>query len=368
MKRVLLILVCNVFFIVALFSQDAVSENFNETESSTDQTVEQTAEQAIDQTVEQVAEQTVVPTVEINESTTEISNPIETEEQLEVEKKQFEAENSKRNEAIAKIIEQIVDAEYFLETKDDRTFKTSKTLYLANGLSKFEPFKTYRSGRWESYYVLNKASIKSGLEPVYSVDGETNPELWNVERKSSKTIPDINENANGFRRNEYQYDWHFTVSYIPGEDEIRIEEEKIKRRSQTDSGKAYLDLLGMDFKLIDGEGKNLLVKKTAENKSGTVTVDKNFKIFEITVEKKSMAHIYGFREGDILIVDSSDNNLSSKIIIDKEIFDLGRLGNDVVLDDLYGIFHDAKTAKKVSIQLRRPTKKGYEQKEITIKN
>ena len=351
MKRVLLILTCNVFFIVALFSQDAVTENFDTAESSTEPTVEQALEN-----------------VETEDSEKEIADSHEIEEQLEAEKKRLEAENKKRNDAIDKIIEQIVDAEYSLETKDDRTLKTSKTLYLANGLSQFEPFKTYRSGRWESYYVLNKASIKSGLTPVYSVDGETNPELWTVERKSSKVIPDINENANGFRRNEYQYDWHFTVSYIPGEDEIRIEEEKIKRRSQTVSGKAYLDLLGMDFKLIDGDGKNLLVKKTAENKSGIVTMDKDFRIFEITVGKKSMAHIYGFRDGDILLVDSSDKNLSSKIIIDTEIFDLGKLGNDVVLDDLYGIFHDAKTAKKVSIQLRRPTKKGYEQKEITIKN
>ena len=342
MKRVLLILTCNVFFIVALFSQDAVTENFDTAESSTEPTVEQALEND-----------------ETEDSEKEIADSHEIEEQLEAEKKRLEAENKKRNDAIDKIIEQIVDAEYSLETKDDRTLKTSKTLYLANGLSQFEPFKTYRSGRWESYYVLNKASIKSGLTPVYSVDGETNPELWTVERKSSKVIPDINENANGFRRNEYQYDWHFTVSYIPGEDEIRIEEEKIKRRSQTVSGKAYLDLLGMDFKLIDGDGKNLLVKKTAENKSGIVTMDKDFRIFEITVGKKSMAHIYGFRDGDILLVDSSDKNLSSKIIIDTEIFDLGKLGNDVVLDDLYGIFHDAKTAKKVSIQLRRPTKKGY---------
>ena len=356
MKRVLLILTCNVFFIVALFSQDAVTENFDTAESSTEPTVEQALENDESESVE------------TEDSEKEIADSHEIEEQLEAEKKRLEAENKKRNDAIDKIIEQIVDAEYSLETKDDRTLKTSKTLYLANGLSQFEPFKTYRSGRWESYYVLNKASIKSGLTPVYSVDGETNPELWTVERKSSKVIPDINENANGFRRNEYQYDWHFTVSYIPGEDEIRIEEEKIKRRSQTVSGKAYLDLLGMDFKLIDGDGKNLLVKKTAENKSGIVTMDKDFRIFEITVGKKSMAHIYGFRDGDILLVDSSDKNLSSKIIIDTEIFDLGKLGNDVVLDDLYGIFHDAKTAKKVSIQLRRPTKKGYEQKEITIKN
>ena len=356
MKRVLLILTCNVFFIVVLFSQDAVTENFDTAESSTEPTVEQALENDESESVE------------TEDSEKEIADSHEIEEQLEAEKKRLEAENKKRNDAIDKIIEQIVDAEYSLETKDDRTLKTSKTLYLANGLSQFEPFKTYRSGRWESYYVLNKASIKSGLTPVYSVDGETNPELWTVERKSSKVIPDINENANGFRRNEYQYDWHFTVSYIPGEDEIRIEEEKIKRRSQTVSGKAYLDLLGMDFKLIDGDGKNLLVKKTAENKSGIVTMDKDFRIFEITVGKKSMAHIYGFRDGDILLVDSSDKNLSSKIIIDTEIFDLGKLGNDVVLDDLYGIFHDAKTAKKVSIQLRRPTKKGYEQKEITIKN
>ncbi len=356
MKRVLLILTCNVFFIVALFSQDAVTENFDTAESSTEPTVEQALENDENESVE------------TEDSEKEIADSHEIEEQLEAEKKRLEAENKKRNDAIDKIIEQIVDAEYSLETKDDRTLKTSKTLYLANGLSQFEPFKTYRSGRWESYYVLNKASIKSGLTPVYSVDGETNPELWTVERKSSKVIPDINENANGFRRNEYQYDWHFTVSYIPGEDEIRIEEEKIKRRSQTVSGKAYLDLLGMDFKLIDGNGKNLLVKKTAENKSGIVTMDKDFRIFEITVGKKSMAHIYGFRDGDILLVNSSDKNLSSKIIIDTEIFDLGKLGNDVVLDDLYGIFHDAKAAKKVSIQLRRPTKKGYEQKEITIKN
>ncbi len=356
MKRVLLILTCNVFFIVALFSQDAVTENFDTAESSTEPTVEQALENDKSESVE------------TEDSEKEIADSHEIEEQLEAEKKRLEAENKKCNDAIDKIIEQIVDAEYSLETKDDRTLKTSKTLYLANGLSQFEPFKTYRSGRWESYYVLNKASIKSGLTPVYSVDGKTNPELWTVERKSSKVIPDINENANGFRRNEYQYDWHFTVSYIPGEDEIRTEEEKIKRRSQTVSGKAYLDLLGMDFKLIDGDGKNLLVKKTAENKSGIVTMDKDFRIFEITVGKKSMAHIYGFRDGDILLVDSSDKNLSSKIIIDTEIFDLGKLGNDVVLDDLYGIFHDAKTAKKVSIQLRRPTKKGYEQKEITIKN
>ena len=356
MKRVLLILTCNVFFIVALFSQDAVTENFDTAESSTEPTVEQALENDKSESVE------------TEDSEKEIADSHEIEEQLEAEKKRLEAENKKCNDAIDKIIEQIVDAEYSLETKDDRTLKTSKTLYLANGLSQFEPFKTYRSGRWESYYVLNKASIKSGLTPVYSVDGKTNPELWTVERKSSKVIPDINENANGFRRNEYQYDWHFTVSYIPGEDEIRTEEEKIKRRSQTVSGKAYLDLLGMDFKLIDGNGKNLLVKKTAENKSGIVTMDKDFRIFEITVGKKSMAHIYGFRDGDILLVDSSDKNLSSKIIIDTEIFDLGKLGNDVVLDDLYGIFHDAKTAKKVSIQLRRPTKKGYEQKEITIKN
>ena len=365
MKKVILCLACFLACSNCLFSQVAAEESEGTTEPALQETTDVFSD--TDNEADFISQADSAPADDSPEiETAEEPEPPAKLSDEELKKK--EEEKAKRDAIIDKIIEKIYNAKYSVETKNGIPVKTTETLYLANELSQYEPFKTFRSGRWESYYVLNKASIKYGLAPVYSVDGEYDPEKWPVEKKSNKMLPDINEENDGFRRNEYQYDWHFSVSHFLTEEEKKVEEERLELTQKAASGNEYLSLLGFSFKEVDKRGIVLFVKKSADNKDGAVEVSEDFKIFEITVEKKSLAGAFGLKTGDLLIVDNSGKGLSSKIIIDSKVFDLSTFGKTTSAAEICGIFEKAKTAKKIAIQIRRQKKNGYEQKEIIIRN
>ena len=208
-------------------------------------------------------------------------------------------------------------------------------------------------------YVLNKASVAHGYEPVYSVNKETDPDKWNLPRYRT-----INESAtaNGYRVAEIYHKKilgleNTATAYIivryDSADAAKLKAEKVA------AGKAYLDSIGLGFE----ENKTQKIK-IIDKELGNITTDvENYRVFTMTVEKKSAAQKSGLKSGDLFIVANgklkngkSTAPLTTKIRIGTRIFDLSYYGCHADVDAICLAFADVDESKKVEIQVVRGLK------------
>ncbi|MBQ2552846.1 MAG: hypothetical protein II563_08385, partial [Treponema sp.] len=146
MKKVILCLACFLACSNCLFSQVAAEESEGTTEPALQETTDVFSD--TDDEADFISQADSAPADDSPEiETAEEPEPPAKLSDEELKKK--EEEKAKRDAIIDKIIEKIYNAKYSVETKNGIPVKTTETLYLANELSQYEPFKTFRSGRWE---------------------------------------------------------------------------------------------------------------------------------------------------------------------------------------------------------------------------
>lgn len=215
-------------------------------------------------------------------------------------------------------------------------------------------------------YVMNIASVELGYEPVYSVNGETDPEKWNIARYK---IIDESKSANGYKiadvmelssvgRKNTQ-----TGYVIVRYDEKIIAEESAKKAA---AGKAFLESIG----LVIEESKSQNIALYYKNNTTVMTDENDYKIFSLVPEKKSKALSSGIKQNDLFVihgVPKASLQGTTKIILDTKVIDLSNYGNSATIEDVYSAFGNAASAKKIIIQVRRKSMGSYDLKEITIK-
>ncbi len=215
-------------------------------------------------------------------------------------------------------------------------------------------------------YVMNVASVAKGYEPVYSVNGETDPEKWNLARYR---YVDETESANGYRlANPVQLSASELRPVSSFYGVVRLDEVAVaeRRTKKANLGKVFLDSIGLTISESKVQNVRLYYK------GGTIitTNPDEHKAFAFELEKKSKALKLGFKNDDLFIVHENDTGKlksTSKIIIDSKIIDLSSFGTDVTVEDIYSVFANVSSAKKIVIQIWRKIAGSYELKEITIK-
>lgn len=308
-------------------------------------------------------------------STTDTITYLDAEEQKKFEQKLAEektAAEKKRIELLDRYFFKLKNAEYLnywdiYQNKDFLMSSKPVEIYSKEFNNLLSPsFKTEQTLK----YVLNKASMENGFEAVYSVNGETNPENWNLARY--KTI-DENAGATGYRLAEnYQkklanQENTATAFFVVRNDSDAALQTKQKRAAL---GKAFLDSIGLTVNLSENQ-----IIKLADKALGVISTDlEHYKVFSLSTEKKSLAAKQGIKDGDIFLIANgktkngkSTSAVTTKIFIDSETVDLSPHGGFTSLDDIYAAFENAGDAKKVSIQIIRTTKTSTSFKEFIIK-
>ncbi|MGN0739795.1 MAG: SUMF1/EgtB/PvdO family nonheme iron enzyme [Treponema sp.] len=103
---------------------------------------------------------------------------------------EYMAEKNAERAALAKEdVKNLRDAEYLLAVNEEKAFMYSDK-YISFKLNK-ENYK---------YYILNCASVEEGLEPVYSLNGESDPSKWALSFSGDyKGKVELNPTANGYK-------------------------------------------------------------------------------------------------------------------------------------------------------------------------
>lgn len=267
-----------------------------------------------------------------------------------------------------------VDYDLYWDSLRNKEYMISKTLveiYSREFNNLLPPsFKTDAALK----YVLNKASVAHGLEPVYNVNKETAPEKWNLPR-----YREIKESAsaNGYRLAETYHKkaagientaTSYSIIRFDNADTLKIKEGKAA------AGKAYLESIGLNVSVNDNQVMKLSDK--ADKSFGIITTDeKDYKIFSFTTSgKKSAAAKSGFKDGDLFVIANgtakngkSTSHITTIIKLDSKVINLSSYGGNATIDDLYAAFEKAADAKNVSIQIIRASKTSTTYKEFQIK-
>lgn len=299
-----------------------------------------------------------------NSSTLDTVTYFDAEEQKKFDEK-LAAEKAAGEKRLAELLEKYISKidsasyEIFWDNYKNKNFMISSKLveiYSREFNNLLNPsFKTDSAIK----YVLNKASVAHGFEPVYSVNGETQPEKWNIARYRNI---DESPNANGYRIAESYHKKMLNIentatsySIIRYDD---LETAKIMAE-KTAAGKAYLDSIGLSITL--NKTQNI---KLADDNKGVISTDADdYKIYSFNPEKKSRALKSGIKAGDLFVIANGKNkagkstsSFTTKIKIDSKTVDLSCYGGHAEIEILYAAFADAADAKNVSIQVVRNPK------------
>lgn len=149
--------------------------------------------------------------------------------------------NPKRDELVNSLIRYITTANYKGINHDGLYTMTAESVVIySTELIQYEPFKTFGNQLVATQYILNKASISQGLEPVYSINGETNPDKWPLKYMTGTTT--VSPDANGYRRKGYHgiSSTIDTITYHNEEEQRKFDEKSLAEKSLAEKKKNTL--------------------------------------------------------------------------------------------------------------------------------